>query len=82
MVLQLAAQKYKVEERDVTIDELKDAAEVFMTSTTKRLMPILSVDGVKIGDGKPGAITRDLLQSFLVLEESFCKESLQQTLNV
>jgi branched-chain amino acid aminotransferase len=77
-VLELAAQKYTVEVRDVKIDELKDAAEIFMTSTTKRVMPVLAVDGVKVGDGQPGEITRDLLRSFLQLEEAFCNERLLQ----
>lgn len=67
-VLELARQKYTVEERAVTIDELKNAAEVFLTSTTKRIIPVLSIDNTEIGDGKPGKITAFLLQAFLKME--------------
>ncbi|WP_018616188.1 aminotransferase class IV [Segetibacter koreensis] len=67
-VLELARQKYTVEERAVTIDELKNAAEVFLTSTTKRIIPVLSIDNTEIGDGKPGEITAFLLEAFLKME--------------
>jgi branched-chain amino acid aminotransferase len=73
MVLQLAEKKYKVEKRQVTIDELLDAAEVFLTSTTRRILPVLKINDQIISDGKPGAITIDLYNSFLKLEDEFCK---------
>jgi branched-chain amino acid aminotransferase len=69
-VLELARQKYTVEERAVTIDELKNAAEVFLTSTTKRIIPVLSIDNATIGDGKPGETTAFLLQAFLKMERA------------
>ncbi len=69
MVLQLAEKKYKVEKRQVTVDELYNAAEVFLTSTTKRILPVLKING-QIISGKPGAITVDLYNSFLQLEIS------------
>jgi branched-chain amino acid aminotransferase len=74
-VLEVACKKYTAEERAITADELKNAAEVFLTSTTKRLLPVLQIDGVVIGDGKPGAVTRDLYQSFLKLEQKYCDEN-------
>lgn len=72
-VLELAGKKYKAETRSITTNELKNAAEVFLTSTTKRLLPVLQVDGKPIGDGKPGEITRDLYKSFIQLENEYCK---------
>ncbi len=69
MVLQLAEKKYKVEKRQVTVNELYNAAEVFLTSTTKRILPVLKING-QIISGKPGAITVDLYNSFLQLEIS------------
>lgn len=69
-VLELARKKYVVEERAVTIDEFKNAAEVFLTSTTKRIMPVISIDDTIVGDGKPGEITSYLYQQFLEMEQS------------
>lgn len=68
--LELARKKYKVEERPVTVDELRNAAEVFLTSTTKRILPVLTIDNNPVGDGKPGEITTSLYEAFLEMEGS------------
>jgi branched-chain amino acid aminotransferase len=44
--------------------DLYDADEAFLTSTTRELLPIVQVDGRPIGSGKPGPITKQLLQAF------------------
>ncbi len=67
-VLELARKKYRVEERAVTVEELKNAAEVFLTNTTKRILPVLAVDNKTIESGKPGEVTTALYQSFLKME--------------
>jgi D-alanine transaminase/branched-chain amino acid aminotransferase len=69
MVLQLAEREYTVEKRRVTLEELFDAAEVFLTSTTRRILPVLKIDDHVISGGKPGTVTLDLYNSFLKLEE-------------
>ena len=51
-VLNLAAQKFEIAERNITINEVLDAAEAFITSTTKSILPVAYVNGSKIGDGK------------------------------
>jgi len=70
-LLKLAAEKYKVETRTLHIDEIKDAAEVFMTSTTKRLLPVSQIDDTIIGKGKAGLITTLLNQDFIKMEDEF-----------
>ncbi len=55
-------------ERDIRVRELKEAAEVFMTSTTKRILPVVEIDGERVGDGKAGALTRQLKEAFIGLE--------------
>lgn len=69
-VLELARKEYTVEERAITVNELRNAAEVFLTSTTKRILPVLTIDNTTIGDGKPGAITTALYEEFLGMEKS------------
>jgi len=73
MVLQLAEKKYTVEKRPLTVEELYNAAEVFLTSTTRRILPVLKINDQIISEGKPGAITLNLYNSFLRFEEEFCK---------
>lgn len=48
-----------VEERDVALSEVQQAAEAFVTSTTKGVMPVLAIDGQAVGDGRPGPRTRE-----------------------
>jgi branched-chain amino acid aminotransferase len=45
-------------------EDLFGADEAFLTSTTRELVPIVRVDDRAIGDGKPGPLTRKLLQTF------------------
>jgi branched-chain amino acid aminotransferase len=48
----------KTEERDVLLEELRDAKEAFITSTTKHVLPVTAIDGVPVGDGEIGPVAR------------------------
>ncbi|WP_250491709.1 D-amino acid aminotransferase [Caballeronia sp. GAWG1-1] len=43
------------EERDITEAELRAADELMISSATKEVMPITTLDGQRVGDGRPGA---------------------------
>jgi branched-chain amino acid aminotransferase len=45
-------------------NDLFGADEAFLTSTTREVVPIVSVDDRKVGSGAPGPITRALLDGF------------------
>ena len=60
--LEIARQLFKVEERDLTLEEMKNAREAFITSSTKQIMPVVLVDEYRIGDGKPGKTTQQLMK--------------------
>ena len=45
-----------VEERVITMDEVWDADEVWISSSSKEVMPVVKLDGKPVGDGKPGPI--------------------------
>ncbi|MEH6824344.1 MAG: D-amino acid aminotransferase [Motiliproteus sp.] len=45
-----------VEERDVSKQEVLDADEVWITSSSKEMAPVIAVDGKPVGDGKVGAV--------------------------
>ena len=49
-----------VEERPFTLQELMEAEEAIMTSTTAEIMPIIQVDGKPIGNGCVGKVTQQL----------------------
>lgn len=69
-VIKLAGAMMPVEERDITVDELMQAKEVFLTATMKRIVPILKINNQPIGHGKPGTFTTSLYEKFLALENS------------
>lgn len=50
----------KVVERDIALGEFLTADEAFFAGTAAEITPVVEVDGVKIGDGKPGEVTRKL----------------------
>jgi D-alanine transaminase len=65
VVLEVAAkQGLRVEERPFTIAEALAAREAFVTAATQIVMPVVAIDGRKIGDGKPGPVARALRARF------------------
>jgi D-alanine transaminase len=44
----------------IRIERLRSAAEVFVTSTARLVMPVVALDGRSIGTGEGGAVARDL----------------------
>ena len=55
--LEIAGKQFKVEERELTLEEAYQAKEAFITSTTKHILPVVQLDGRVIGDGQPGDVT-------------------------
>ncbi len=51
-------------ERNITREGVYCADEVFLTGTGAEVVPVTKVDRREIGDGKPGAMTRKLMEAF------------------
>jgi D-alanine transaminase len=56
-----------LEERRFTVEEAYDAAEAFLTSASNFVLPIVSIDGRPVADGKPGPITKKLRELYLAM---------------
>lgn len=54
-----------VAEQPFTVDEAKAAREAFITGAGTLVLPIVSVDGVKIGDGQPGPVATRLRRLYI-----------------
>ena len=54
-----------LEERRFTVEEAYEAAEAFLTSASNFVLPVVSIDGRPVADGKPGPITRRLRELYL-----------------
>lgn len=53
-----------VRETYLTRTDLSGLAELFLTGTTAEVLPVVSVDGQPVGDGRPGPITRRLQDAY------------------
>ena len=65
----------RCEQRDISLEEIYNSREVFITSTTKQILPVQMVDGRKIHDGKSGPISWNILQHLLRLPATVCPGS-------
>ena len=59
-----AACGIEIREQTLRDDDLHEADEAFLTSTTREILPITSVDHRAIGAGIPGPVTKELLAAF------------------
>jgi branched-chain amino acid aminotransferase len=51
---------YKVEEKDISVEDVKSCDEAFFTGTAAEVTPIIQLDDKKINNGKPGKITKQI----------------------
>ena len=69
-VLELArATGVEVVEGEIPVEDLRRADEVFLTTSVREIVPIVSVDGSLIASGKPGEVTKILLAAYRELVE-------------
>ena len=57
----------KVSEPNLTRYDLFNADECFLTGTGAEIMPVVKIDGRVIGTGKPGTLTRELVEKYHAL---------------
>jgi D-alanine transaminase len=51
-------------EKPFTLTDVKKASEAFLTSTSVGVIPVVKVGDITVGNGKPGAVTRTLMEQF------------------
>jgi len=73
-VLDIAASDMKVEVRDVTLDELADIKEAFLTGSTKKVMPVVGINSLVVGTGRPGPVTQRIMQAYADRCEAYLQE--------
>lgn len=79
VVLEIAADSFAVSESLVHYQELLASDEVFITSSTKEILPVVQIDGQIIGSGKPGPRTNHLMAQFRAYVEQYRQQ--QSTAN-
>ena len=61
----IKSKKRKLVEKNITVNELLKADEVFMTGTAAEVKSVTKINKTTIGNGKPGKITKELQKSFM-----------------
>lgn len=64
VVLDMEDLSGEIEIRDIKLDNLLDAGEVFIAASNKEVVPVVSIDDGIIGDGKPGEMTHRVMKLF------------------
>ena len=65
MIALLRETGLRLEERAYSLDDARQAAEAFITSSTSFVYPVVTIDGQAIGDGTPGKLTRRFRQLYI-----------------
>jgi D-alanine transaminase len=63
------AHGHEFAEQAFSVEEAKAAREAFITSATNLVMPVVAIDGARIGDGRPGPIATALRNKFHTMAE-------------
>ncbi|WP_295772774.1 aminotransferase class IV [uncultured Mucilaginibacter sp.] len=66
-VLSLANTGFTIREQDISLDDVFNCKEAFITSTTKNILPVAQINQHLIGNGKAGEITTALSKQLAVV---------------
>jgi len=61
-----------VEEREITETELKSADEVWLSSSTREVVPVTRLNGHLLGDGRPGPVWRQMARHYVDFKRALC----------
>jgi D-alanine transaminase len=67
VALELAAPHMKIDVRSISLDELRSADEVWLSSATRDVLPVTAIDDQPVGMGKPGPNWLQVSQAFVEL---------------
>jgi branched-chain amino acid aminotransferase len=56
--------KIKTKIQEISNNELKKADEVFLTGTAAEITPVIKIESKKIGDGKVGNVTKQIMDTY------------------
>lgn len=63
-VLDLVRRRYQLVEKSLVAEDFQQATECFLTNTSWEVMPVVRIDGCKIGKGIPGFVTQQIWKDF------------------
>ena len=60
-----------ISEQELTLIDLQNADEIWLTSSTKEALPVTELDGKQVGNGKPGAVWKIMNQHYQTHKQAF-----------
>lgn len=70
VVLKLATPYFPINTRALTLQEITEMDEAFITASNKEVMPVIQIDFLVIGDGKVGPRTKQIMELFRTYTQS------------
>ncbi|NOQ35822.1 MAG: D-amino acid aminotransferase [Methylococcaceae bacterium] len=71
VILKIAkANNIAVAEAQISVEALKSAQEIWLTSSTREIVPVIELDNVNVADGKVGALWHTVTQLFQAYKQS------------
>lgn len=64
VMLEIAKKHFEIYEQAIPYNELGSIDEIFLTSSNKEIVPVVTVDKYQIGTGRPGEKTKFLMKEF------------------
>jgi len=74
IVLEVAPDVLHVRREPIHISDVPRVTEAFITSASRGIVPVVEIDGLTLGKGKPGAITWRLRERYAVAMRSYLEE--------
>jgi branched-chain amino acid aminotransferase len=74
IVFEIAPPVLPVRRNAVHVSEIDRFSEAFLTSSSRGIIPVVEIDGIRIGDGIPGAKTRALMQAYQAWMQTHLEE--------
>jgi len=80
IVMRLASEAgYTVRERNLWLAEVDRYEEFFITSTSMHIIPVVEIDGMRVGNGQVGHVTSDLMQRFEAYHHNYIETLRRRT---
>jgi len=75
------ADQLPIEFRSITEEEVRSADEVWVTSSSKEVFPIVTLDGKPVGDGKPGPVFQRMYRLYQEFKQTVMRSGKREAIS-